>query len=516
MAGFAWFLIVVTVVIAALAVLTALYLLVHYMHPEDKNQAWFPKIVVIVGITLAIWTVLLFPLDAANRKACSPDVPVSYCTLTIPTRQLWLACFIANAVLTFIVIPFAMFYYEADSESTAGQRWMHALLWEAATVVTFGLILGICYALVGFVEYPVAPLISGLSPVQALHANSTLVDTCAGSVCKPTQCDAINGNAGTQIWKLRCSFPIYIIAMSATAGWLLFMVFAGVGFVALPLDLIRDFIGRPKATITHSEYIKRAKALGVRAKAVKEIVDTLKKEERADGRGRKWRGAFRRIQQQLIDLEADSKALELVFPQADDPGYAWAVTVMGFYLQAFGGLIGAVLSVAWLVHVVLYMFVYPPISPFLNSFFITLDGAFPLFGTVAFALFCFYLIAITIKGCTKVGLLLLVFTVRPMRAGATLMNDMLFNVALVLLATNAAIQFCAQAFALYANQMAIHEIWGDQILHLMGIKYLYQLNVFVYCMFFFIAATILVLMIRGPAKWKRVSQEERYAAAYAG
>jgi hypothetical protein len=55
-----------------------------------------------------------------------------------------------------------------------------------------------------------------------------------------------------------------------------------------------------------------------------------------------------------------------------------------------------------------------------------------------------------------------------------------------------------------------------QILHLVGIKYLYQLNVFVYCMFFFVGATILVLMIRGPAKWKRVSQEERYAAAYAG
>ncbi len=56
---------------------------------------------------------------AANRKACSPDVPVSYCTLTIPTLQLWLACFIANAVLTFIAIPFAMFYYEADSDAYA-------------------------------------------------------------------------------------------------------------------------------------------------------------------------------------------------------------------------------------------------------------------------------------------------------------------------------------------------------------------------------------------------------------
>ena len=53
------------------------------------------------------------------------------------------------------------------------------------------------------------------------------------------------------------------------AGWLLFMVFAGVGMVALPLDLFRDFMGRPRATITHSEYIKRARGLGVRAKGIK-------------------------------------------------------------------------------------------------------------------------------------------------------------------------------------------------------------------------------------------------------
>ena len=34
-------------------------------------------------------------------------------------------------------------------------------------------------ALVGYVEYPVAPLSSGLSPVLALTNNGTLVDTCA-------------------------------------------------------------------------------------------------------------------------------------------------------------------------------------------------------------------------------------------------------------------------------------------------------------------------------------------------
>ena len=70
---------------------------------------------------------------------------------------------------------------------------------------------------------------------------------------------------------------------------------------------------------------------------------------------------------------------------------------------------------------------------------------------------------VTIKGCTKVGLHLLVYTVHPMRPGATMMSSMLFNTALVLLATNAIIQFCAQAFVLYSVETAIQSIWGDQV-----------------------------------------------------
>ena len=65
---------------------------------------------------------------------------------------------------------------------------------------------------------------------------------------------------------------------------------------------------------------------------------------------------------------------------------------MTFYLKLLLGLVSVVLSLCWLVQVVLYMFTNPPISPFLNTFFITLDGVFPLFGTVAFTVFCFYLI----------------------------------------------------------------------------------------------------------------------------
>ena len=48
---------------------------------------------------------------------------------------------------------------------------------------------------------------------------------------------------------------------------------------------------------------------------LQDVTDTLKKDR--EGRGaRRWRSAFRRIQQQLLDLETDSRALELVYPQA--------------------------------------------------------------------------------------------------------------------------------------------------------------------------------------------------------
>ena len=46
------------------------------------------------------------------------------------------------------------------------------------------------------------------------------------------------------------------------------------------------------------------------------VVEALRKDQRQGAKGQAWRGAYRRIQEQLLDLEKDSIALELVFPQA--------------------------------------------------------------------------------------------------------------------------------------------------------------------------------------------------------
>ena len=111
-----WVLIIITAIVGLLAIGVSLYLLVAYQHPEDKNQAWFPKIIVILGMSIAIWTVLLFPLDVANVQSCDLSIPWSSCDTTFPMNDLWYAAYIGNMVVTFVLVPFALFYYEADSE----------------------------------------------------------------------------------------------------------------------------------------------------------------------------------------------------------------------------------------------------------------------------------------------------------------------------------------------------------------------------------------------------------------
>eukprot|EP00878_Enallax_costatus_P034766 GHUV01038605.1.p2 GENE.GHUV01038605.1~~GHUV01038605.1.p2 ORF type:complete len:120 (-),score=13.72 GHUV01038605.1:174-533(-) len=114
--GFNWFLIFLTVALSLILVAVNIYILIHYQHPDDANQAWFPKIVVVFGLWLAMAMVLLFPLDVANRAACSFSIVESSCKFTLPMQQMWQACFITSLVMTFFFIPFTLFFYEGDSD----------------------------------------------------------------------------------------------------------------------------------------------------------------------------------------------------------------------------------------------------------------------------------------------------------------------------------------------------------------------------------------------------------------
>jgi hypothetical protein len=112
-------LVIVAAVVSVVVLLVSLYLLVNYQHPDDANQAYFPKLVVLVGLTVAILSILMLPADVANRQACKRAVYSGACRLTLPMKTLWIVVYIVDAVLVFLVIPFAMFYYEGDQDKCA-------------------------------------------------------------------------------------------------------------------------------------------------------------------------------------------------------------------------------------------------------------------------------------------------------------------------------------------------------------------------------------------------------------
>eukprot|EP00798_Chlamydomonas_sp_ICE-L_P025462 gene25462-11121_t len=176
--GFNWFLILAASIISILVIIGNIYLLIEYEHPEDKNQAWVPKIVIVFGLTLAVLQVMMYPLDVANTAACSQNLSPSSCNFTLPMYQLWLGIFIANLVLVWAIIPFTLFFYEADSDFTFFQKLKAALMWTIGLLCIICLIIGILYALVGYVIYPTQQLQSGTESISIILDPTSHAYTC--------------------------------------------------------------------------------------------------------------------------------------------------------------------------------------------------------------------------------------------------------------------------------------------------------------------------------------------------
>ncbi|PNY11123.1 LIMR family protein at5g01460-like protein [Trifolium pratense] len=525
-------LVIVAIVVVAIVFLVNVYLLVNYQHPDDVNQAYFPKFVVVFGLSIAAISILMLPADVANRQACRHAIYNGACNLTLPMKDLWLAVYVIDAILVFFVIPFAMFYYEGDQDKSIGKRVKSALWWVVSTAIVCALVLGILYVqllnmkrkggvrdygivvtmpskvevpncnftyytgktqwntqpnihkkdhgkweaidywLVGKVDFTVRHLSSSTTSFP----NSWVFNSgqqCIGNGVH--QCSAYSASPSSEkTWTMRSTFPEYVVALATIVGSVLFSIFGGVGIACLPLGLIFSFIRRPKAVITRSQYIKEATELGKKAKELKKAAESLHQDERSGAKGRKHRKNVKEVEKELFQLEEDVKLLEEMYPQGEKAETTWALTVLGYLANLVFGILGLIVSVAWIAHIIIYLLINPPLSPFLNEVFIKLDDIWGLLGTAAFAFFCFYLLLAVIAGATMLGLRLVFITIHPMKWGATLMNSFLFNVGLILLCSISVIQFCSTAFAYYAQATAAQEIFGHTLESLRGIKYLYK------------------------------------------
>lgn len=70
----------------------------------------------VLGLTLAQLSVLLLPADVTNQKACLHAGLGNQCSVTLPMETLWYSVWLAATIFVFLVIPFAMFFYEGDED----------------------------------------------------------------------------------------------------------------------------------------------------------------------------------------------------------------------------------------------------------------------------------------------------------------------------------------------------------------------------------------------------------------
>ena len=125
-----WFLIIVIIVVTVMVMLGSLYVLVYFQAEEDKNTAIAPKVAVVLGLSLSCLLVLTLPLDVANRSTASG----------LDMETLWQVEYMLVAIMAVGVVPFLIFYYEAEDPESRQYQWWTALKYEALTV-------GVCVTL---------------------------------------------------------------------------------------------------------------------------------------------------------------------------------------------------------------------------------------------------------------------------------------------------------------------------------------------------------------------------------
>ena len=162
----------------------------------------------------------------------------------------------------------------------------------------------------------------------------------------------------------------------------------------------------------------------------------------------------------------EHERLEICHKEAGgNPLIPWAKLFVGVWCM--------IIAWSWIIQIVLTLMLNgcQGLCPFLNSIIVELNNAFPLFAVVTYAIFSFYLLWSTVKGCIKIGMrMFFLVSIHPLKVGGTMMNrfpfppfllsttfaccsdllfSMLFNTCLLLLTAAPVVQLSASAIPEY-------------------------------------------------------------------
>jgi len=154
-----------------------------------------------------------------------------------------------------------------------------------------------------------------------------------------------------------------------------------------------------------------------------------------------------------------------------------------YFFKLLMGILGAIISFTWVLHICIYMLPEPAANPFLNVFFVYLATAIPgfsFFGLVFYVLWAYYLLACCYSGNFRLGLRFLCWKAYPLEINKTMMNAFLVNMWVVLLCSVALVQFLVFALPAYGPESSISWIFGSQGRHLIFFSLFWEYHIFEY------------------------------------
>ncbi|KAL0476845.1 lipocalin-interacting membrane receptor [Acrasis kona] len=451
---FSIILIILACVFPFFALAASIIYLCYYGSPDDSKLAWFPKGIVVLAFALAILSVFLLPLDIANARLGAG--------MTFGLGITWQVFYGVVCIFVILVIPFGIFYYEAedpDKEGLAGIfyqcRW--ATLWEVIVLVIAIVAIGVSYYFLGIAEVPY----TNITNDSYTASLDSAVIQCANCITDKDQ-----------ILEVFVSIVVYVIACTSMVGYLVFVICGGWGLSALPVSCIKAFITKPKR-VKGPEF---ATAKEKYKNRIEQLIEIGQKLQEAQDNGRvKPKDAllYNDFRDATYKIENDWKILHKSY-------FDLGGSVIFPFIQLLLGIVFACLSLLWFVQIICYMIVPPPpisIGPlygFLNIAFAEMDGwtnNFPVFGCIFYLIMTFYLLCCCLAGTTLFSQVVPIVSVHPMKYKDTMMNSILFNTGVFLLCSISVNQFAEQAFAGYARTTALDTLFNSAIRNLKGIKW---------------------------------------------
>jgi LMBR1 domain-containing protein 1 len=145
-----------------------------------------------------------------------------------------------------VLIPFAYFWYETDDEESFVERLGTAVCWSIVSAFLFiALLLGL-YITSGFVDLKITVLLPYINTedTKNFHGDIGFFDP---KVAKPPSWNEVRDMGTSSVTQtIQTSWMVYVLALLSFLGWCLMTIFAGIGMVSLPMDMIGAWYNRPR------------------------------------------------------------------------------------------------------------------------------------------------------------------------------------------------------------------------------------------------------------------------------